>query len=356
MKKAISLILALLLCVMAAAPALAADEYGEIETNGYMSNAPYPGMFAVVFEAARTETGSLTFTGEEGVVTEDNCAIFVVKPGSRVTVSGSYMAGAEAPEPEFRPNVVAYRMLEDGSYEAYPECVTLSSGSIDDWPLGKSLLGEGDTVALLEFSGFGVSYVRLADEESAAPAEGGSELPFTDIDPNDDVYGIIKYLYDTGIMKGVSDTEFDKTMPLTRGMVVTILHRTEGFPEVTYTGRFRDVAEDAWYADGVEWAAANGIVLGYDNGNYGPNDPVTREQLAAILCRFAERKGFDTAAGGEVIGDAAQISDYAADAVKWAVHNDILRVGSGSAVRPRENAVRWEVAVAIFMFLQIGEE
>ena len=194
MKKALSIILVLVLCIAIAAPVFAADEYEEIYMNGFMNNDPYFGMFGVDFEAVKIGTESITFYSEEaGAVTEDFCPIAMVKPGSAVTVDGSYAAGMEEiPEPPFRANVVAYKLREDGSYERCPGYVTITSGNVDDWALGKALPDSGDVVALLELSGFGVWYVRLAEAEAApAPAQprgvgvsvNGAAVPWTDVQP-----------------------------------------------------------------------------------------------------------------------------------------------------------------------------
>ena len=119
------------------------------------------------------------------------------------------------------------------------------------------------------------------------PGPSDSGLPFVDVPKTSDLYDTIKFVFDKGLMAGVSDTEFDLYGNLTRGMIVSILYRNEGSPAVAYTGRFSDVAENAWYAAGVEWAASVGIAAGYEDGRFGPNDPVTREQLAAFLFRYA---------------------------------------------------------------------
>ena len=172
MKKALSLILALLLCFALTVPAYAEDGYEEIYMNGFMSNDPYFGMFGVEFEAVKLGSESLTFYSEEtGAVTEDNCPLAIVKPGSMVTVDGSYAAGMEdIPDTPFCASVSAFTLREDGSYEAYPEFVILGSGSVDEWPLGKSPLNDGKVIALLEFSGFGLRYVRLGEAETPAPS------------------------------------------------------------------------------------------------------------------------------------------------------------------------------------------
>ena len=194
MKKALALVLALVLCVAIAAPALADGEYEQIYMNGFMSNGPYFGMFGVDFEAVRLGSEPITFYSEEaGAVTEDSCPIAFVKPGSAVTVDGSYPAGMEdVPETPFRADVSAYKLREDGSYELLPENVTIMTGSVDDWGLGKPLQGSGDVVAMLEFSGFGVWYIRLDESEApAAPTPSGSvnvtvngvSVPWTDAVP-----------------------------------------------------------------------------------------------------------------------------------------------------------------------------
>ncbi len=193
MKKALSLILVLLLCLALAIPGFADEEYEELEMNGFTSNPPYFGMFGVTFEAVRVGSETLTFYSDEtGYVTEENCPMAIVKPGSQVVVDGGYAAGMEdIPDPPFRANVQAYKLRDDGSYEPYDGYVTLMTGSVDDWPLGKSLLGEGDVVGLLELSGFGVRYVRLGEGEAPAPAAPkgvsvtirGEAVSWTDAEP-----------------------------------------------------------------------------------------------------------------------------------------------------------------------------
>ena len=148
-----SIILALILCAALAVPALADDagDYEEIYMNGFMSNAPWWGMFGVDFEAVRMEFGPITFYSEEtGVYTEDNCSILTVKPGSKVNVDGSYGLGVEDAPETFCAIVNVYKQRPDGSYEAFPDGATISSGVIEDWPLGKAVTDSGEIVALLE--------------------------------------------------------------------------------------------------------------------------------------------------------------------------------------------------------------
>lgn len=176
-------------------------------------------------------------------------------------------------------------------------------------------------------------------------------LPFTDVSENASYYDAVKYVYEEGLMEGTGETKFAPSSTLTRGMVATILYRIEGEPAAAYTGKFTDVADGIWYTDGVEWAAEAGVVTGYTNGAFGPNDPVTREQLAAMLYRYAEYKGYDITAAADLADytDSANISEYATASVQWALAEDILLDANG-AIYPRDNATRAEVAIAVAAF------
>jgi len=188
-----------------------------------------------------------------------------------------------------------------------------------------------------------------AAPEAPAIADEAAAFPFTDVDAAGSFYNAVKFVYDNGIMNGVAKNEFAPYSTLTRGMIVTILYRVEKEPAVSYSGVFTDVPADTWYTDGVEWAAMNGIVNGYGNGKFGPDDPVTREQLAAILYRYANFKGYEIKTNALIADDAAQVSAYAIAPVNWAVENNVLLVAN-SLVRPTELALRWEIATAIQNF------
>ena len=187
-----------------------------------------------------------------------------------------------------------------------------------------------------------------------APAEPESPVfPFTDVEP---AYAdAVGYVYENGIMNGVSETLFDPRGTLTRGMVVTILYRLEGSPDAEYKGTFSDVPDGTWYADGVEWAAENGIVNGCGGGKFGPDDEVTREQLAAILYRYAQAKGVDVGIDENTnylsYSDVFEIADYARLPMFWAVENDMILDTDGD-LRHAEPALRWEVAAAIQAFCE----
>ena len=177
-------------------------------------------------------------------------------------------------------------------------------------------------------------------------------LPFTDVTKADPFYDDVKFVYNEGIMNGVSASRFDPQSGLTRGMIVTVLYRMEGEPEVPEGSIFTDVPAGEWYSDGVVWAASKGIVNGYGDGKYGPTDPVTREQLAAILNRYADFKGYAIETDALDAADAGSVSGWAADNVKWAAANGILETDEKGNIRPTEPASRAEIAHAIRAFLE----
>ena len=178
-------------------------------------------------------------------------------------------------------------------------------------------------------------------------------LPFTDVTSGDWFYDAVAYVYDKGMMEGTTDTTFAPTMNLTRSMIAQVLYNLEERPEAPGAAGFPDVAADAWYADAVNWAAARGIVKGYDTGAFGPEDSVTREQLAAILYRYAQAKGYDTTQGGMAVrefSDSASISDWAQEAMAWAVNAQVLSGKGNGVLDPQGTATRAEVAQMLMNF------
>ncbi len=190
---------------------------------------------------------------------------------------------------------------------------------------------------------------------SSAPAtdtKPSTGLPFTDV-PADAAYvEAVKYCYENGYMNGTSDTEFTPDKELNRATIVTVLYRLEGQPEAAYTGKFTDVADGQWYTAAIEWAAANGIVNGVADDRYAPTNALTREQVAAILYRYANLKGYDVSAADDLaaFADKDNISSYAVENVKWAVANKILTAVDGK-LAAKDQAARSEIAVAIHAFM-----
>jgi len=183
--------------------------------------------------------------------------------------------------------------------------------------------------------------------------EVNGELPFTDVDDKDWFYEDVLYIYNSGIMNGTSSTKFSPNNYLTRGMVVTMLYRIEGEPSVIAYDTFTDVDDDEWYYKAVEWAAKNDIVNGLGNGKFGPNQNITREQLAAILFRYADCKNSSTRYGSSLtkFTDYKSVSSYAEEALEWAVYEGII-TGDGNKLMPKGNATRAQAAAMFHRFLE----
>lgn len=188
-----------------------------------------------------------------------------------------------------------------------------------------------------------------------SPAQSGA-LPFTDVGQNDWFRDAVSYVYQAGLMNGTGQTLFSPGDTTTRGMIVTILHRYEGAPAAGGSG-FGDVAPGAYYAVPVAWAAATGVVNGIEPTQFGPDLAITREQMAAILYRYARQKGLDVSgrANLAVYADAGQVSSYAVDAMAWAVHTGLITGVNSYTLQPGGFATRAQVATILMRFCAYAE-
>lgn len=182
-------------------------------------------------------------------------------------------------------------------------------------------------------------------------------LPFTDV-PEDAWYAeAVRYVYEHGLMAGTSGSAFSPEGATTRGQIVTILWRMAGSPVVNYAMDFEDVDPAAYYGEAIRWAASEGIVGGYGNGLFGTNDPITREQFAAMLWRYAQEQGYDVSIGENTnilsYTDVADLSEYAISAMQWAVGAGIINgTGDGSTLSPQGQATRAQAAVMLMRFCE----
>ena len=181
-----------------------------------------------------------------------------------------------------------------------------------------------------------------------------SNVPFTDVKETDWFYDAVGYAYENGMMSGTGNNQFSPNVTTTRGMIVTILYRLEGSPAVS-TASFDDVATGEYYANGVSWAAANGVVSGYGNNLFGPNDPITREQMATILHRYAQHKEYETTVSGDVSSftDGASVSSYAVEPMNWAVGTGLLSGVGNNMLNPTGNATRAQAATILMRFCEL---
>lgn len=182
-----------------------------------------------------------------------------------------------------------------------------------------------------------------------APVSG---LPFGDVKTADWFYNDVKYVYEKGMMAGTAADVFAPNATTTRAMIVTILYRLEGSPAVTGTSAFVDVPAGQWYTDAVNWAAANQIAKGTSATTFAPNDSITREQMAAILYRYAQYKGYDVTKKADLSGysDNGQVSAYAKDALAWANAAKLINGVTNTTLAPQGNATRAQVSAILHRF------
>lgn len=183
-----------------------------------------------------------------------------------------------------------------------------------------------------------------------------SVFPFTDVSKDDWARASVEWAYNTDIFNGTTATTFSPNLPTTRGMIATVLWRLEGESSVAAASSFEDVVPDKYYADATNWAAKNNIVMGYDRLRYGPEDDITREQLAAILYRYAQYKGYDVSVRKDTnvlnYADANTTSEYAIPAMQWAVGVGLIEGDTNNNLMPTAHATRAQVATILQRFVQ----
>ena len=194
-------------------------------------------------------------------------------------------------------------------------------------------------------------YAIVIDTDSHEPVE----LPFTDV-PEDAWYAdAAAYVYKHGLMAGTSATTFAPDVTTSRAMIATVLWRMAGSPVVNYAMTYTDVDPAAWYGEAVRWATSEGVVTGYGNGLFGTNDPITREQFAVMLYRYAKEQGYDVSVGEDTnmlsYTDVVDLSEYAIPAMQWACGAGVINgTGDSSTLTPQGQATRTQAAVMLMRF------
>ena len=196
-------------------------------------------------------------------------------------------------------------------------------------------------------------YAIVIDDRSHEPVD----LPFNDVPEGYWAYDAIQYVYGEGLMAGTSGSTFSPEGTTTRGQIVTILWRLSGSPVVNYLMDFDDVDPAAYYAEAIRWATSEGIAGGYGGGVFGPDDPITREQLAVMLHRYAQHQGCDVSIGEDTnilsYADAFDVSEYAVSALQWACGTGIISgTGDGSTLTPQGEATRAQAATVLMRFCE----
>ena len=291
-------------------------------------------------------TAVITATAADGSGASASCT---------VTVS-SYLPPAN---PNYRITVEA---AQGGTVTADPTAakagatVTLTPVPDRGYQVGTVAVTDrfGDAVAVTEQADGTYTFTMPNGQVTVTVTFEQAPLPFPDVTEGDWFYDAVRYAYETGLMDGVGDSLFAPNSDTTRAQLVTILYRLEGEPEVSGTSGFTDVAADTWYTDAVAWAAANGIVNGVSETEFAPGKDLTRDQVATILFRYAEAKGYDVSARADLSAypDADQIQSYAAESVAWAVAEGLIQGFEDNTLRPAGNATRAQIATILMRFCE----
>ena len=321
----------------------------------------------------KVATNSKKFDAAKNIVAGSNTTVKVTGESSPYTYeftytkpsSGGSSGGSSSGKTTYKVTTSA---VNNGGVNASPSSaekgatITITLSPDKGYKLDKLTVtdGSGKTVSTVKKSDtvytftmpasavkVGVSYVKAT--------ETPSKTKFNDVSANDWFASAVDYVTGKGMMNGTADNTFSPKANTTRGMVVTVLYRLENQPS-TSAASFTDVASGAYYANAVAWANANGIVSGYGSGKFGPNDKVTREQLAAILYRYAQYKKYDVSVGEDTnilsYNDAQSISTYAIPAIQWACGAGVVTGKSGSKLDSKGNATRAEVAAMLMRFCE----
>ena len=197
---------------------------------------------------------------------------------------------------------------------------------------------------------------RVTVEVTFVP-QGQWVNPFRDVASGAWYYEAVRYVNERGLMAGTGSDTFSPDATTTRAMIVTILWRLSGAPVVNYLMDFSDVDPESWYGEAVRWAVSEGIASGYGGGLFGPNDPITREQLAVMLYGYARQRGYDTAARADLSGyaDVGEVSTWARTALEWAVAGGLISGTSDTTLSPRGQATRAQAAQILMRFCQLEE-
>ena len=211
----------------------------------------------------------------------------------------------------------------------------------------------GDPVAVTENADGTYTVTMPNGQVTVTVTFAEAPLPFPDVTEGDWFYDAVRYAYETGLMDGVGDNLFAPNSQTTRAQLVTILYRLAGEPEPGGDSGFSDVAAGTWYTDAVAWAAQNGIVNGVSDTEFAPGDDITREQLAAILYRYAACQGYDVSQRADLsgFGDASSISGYAQEALSWAHAQGLVLGFEDGSLRPQGTASRAQIAAVLMRFL-----
>ena len=299
-----------------------------------------------VVTAVARGTAVITATAADGSGASASCTVTVTRP---------YI-------PPANPNYkITLEATQGGTVTADPTAakagatVTLTPVPDRGYQVGTVAVTDrfGDAVAVTEQADGTYTFTMPNGQVTVTVTFEQAPLPFPDVTEGDWFYDAVRYAYETGLMDGVEDNLFAPNSETTRAQLVTILYRLAGEPEPGGDSGFSDVAAGIWYTDAVAWAAENGIVNGVSDTEFAPGDDITREQLAAILYRYAAYQGYDVSQRADLsgFGDASSIRPYAQEALSWASAQGLVLGFEDGSLRPQGTASRAQIAAVLMRFL-----
>lgn len=287
-------------------------------------------------QAADSLRGAAATLFENACVTE----VTITSNGKEITSFGGHELTINLP-------VDSKNFTKD---ETYKVIVVSADGTVETIT-GTCLRVNGSLVVQVKVSHLS-TFIVLNEKEQAETAK--LTMNFIDVNESHWFYEAVKFVYEAGLMNGEGENTFNPQGNLNRAMLVTILYRLENTPEVTEANQFSDVSAGQWYTEAVIWASVNGIVNGYEDGTFAPTNNVTREEMAAMLMRYAEYKGIDVTATKDISGynDAAKVSAWAQQNMAWSNSAGLIQGDENNNLNPQGKATRAEAATILMRLVK----
>ena len=314
-------------------------EFDEGAESGWMYrvNKKFPNYSASLYTLSKGDYVEWLYTRDLGADIGDNSDRGSLSDASTGTYTVKFETNGGS--------AVSSQKVEKNDTATVPDAPTKDGYTFGGWYTDKDLTDAYDFDTKVKKS------FTLYAKWTAKAAFG--ENTFSDIGKNDWYYTYVQYVYENGLMQG-TDNGFAPDSNMTRAMLVTVLYRLDGAQAREDDCRFTDVAEGEWYADAVAWADANGIVVGISDTLFAPNENITREQMAAVIYRYAKFKGYDVSDEAELsaFADTDAISDWALDALAWANAKELVKGTTDTTVSPKDTATRAQVAAILMRFCE----
>ena len=284
----------------------------------------------------------------------NSITIYITSNINPLTTTGNINLGTIEANESFKITSATNMKITDGINSQTPSIDNSTDDNDNSNDLDDSNNSSGSTDSDSSNNSGNSNNNNSNDNTDNEPENTETTIQFTDVNENDWYYDAVKYVYANGLMSGVSDTTFAPNANTTRGMIVTVLYRMENQPNVTIDNSFKDVKSTDYYGNAIYWAKQNNIVSGYNSTTFAPNDNITREQMAAILYRYAAYKGYSVDKTSDLsnFNDTSNISNYALTPIKWAVSSGLISGMGDGTISPLGNASRAQIATILMRFIE----